>query len=289
MHKISVIITTYNRKNLLKRAIKSVLAQTYSHYNIIIVDDGSTDNTSELQILNDPRITYISQTNQGTSAAKNTGIKESSAPFIAFLDSDDTWEKNKLAVQIKYMEENPSCKISYTEETWIRNGKFVNPKRIYHKAGGEIFDKTIQHCIIGISTIMIKRDLFEKIGTFDETLPVCEDYDLWIRIAAKHKIALIKQKLTNKFALPHPQLSFSNYPMEHYRLKALEKCLRTQKLSQQQYDLVLKSMKKKYTIMLKGTFKRKNIKSAISIYFKLISVKINFYSFFFKKVLSYYF
>lgn len=286
MYKISVIITTFNRQELLERAIESVLAQTYTNYNIIVVDDGSTDNTSTIKILNNPKIKYIQQQNQGTSAAKNTGIKNSSAPFIAFLDSDDTWEKDKLKIQLGFMEKNPLCQICYTDETWIRNGKTVSQRKKHIKTGGNIFNAAVKNCFIGISTVMIKRELFAEIGLFDQSMPVCEDYDLWLRIASAHKIELIEQKLTNKYALTHPQLSFSDYPMEQYRIQALNKILKSKNLTIENRSLVLKTMEQKHKIMLCGLRKRKHILKLIQCYLSLFSIKIKFYLFFCKKNLS---
>lgn len=286
MTQITVIITTYNRKNLVERAISSVLAQTYTDYNIIVIDDGSKDHTSDLKILSNPKIKYIGQKNKGTSAAKNKGLQHCNTPFIAFLDSDDTWDSNKLQTQIDFMKQNPEFLISYTDEIWIRNNKKVNQSKKHLKIGGDIFNNCISNCFIGISTVMIRKELLKESKLFDETLPVCEDYDLWLRISAKYKIAFIKTKLTTKYALPHKQLSFSNYPMEKYRLIALKKINKEKALSKKQHYNVIKAIEKKSKIMLKGAIRRNNTLQIFQYFFMHIGTKLKIYLFFCKKDLS---
>jgi glycosyltransferase involved in cell wall biosynthesis len=181
---ISVVITTYNRKNIIGRAIDSVLAQTRSADEIILVDDGSSDNTNEFVKNKYPKIKYIWQECRGISHARNTGISLATGTWIAFLDSDDEWLSSKLEVQQNALKIEPDYKICHTNEIWIRNGRRVNPMKKHEKSGGFIFKNCLPLCIISPSSVIINRSVFDQYGTFDESLDVCEDYDLWLRLCA---------------------------------------------------------------------------------------------------------
>ena len=194
MSLISVIIPTYNRETVLPRAITSVLAQKGADFELIIVDDGSTDSTNNFIESRSPfpvpRVFH--QENKGPAAARNLGIKHAQGEWIAFLDSDDEWKPGKLKAQLKFFEENPEYFICQTEEIWIRNGTRVNPMKKHQKFGGWIFEKCLPLCVVSPSAVMMRRKLFGEVGLFDESLPACEDYDLWLRIAAKYPIVLIE-------------------------------------------------------------------------------------------------
>jgi glycosyltransferase involved in cell wall biosynthesis len=165
MTKISVIIPTYNREKLLERAIHSVLRQTIACAEIIIVDDGSMDQTADLvRYLAEKSATpihYFHQGNMGPAAARNLGIQQSQSGLIAFLDSDDHWRKNKLACQLKAMQEDPGALISYTREQWLREGVHLNQKKKHIPQHGDIFAHCLQLCAVGMSTVMVRRELFE--------------------------------------------------------------------------------------------------------------------------------
>ena len=181
---ISLIIPTYNRCLLLKRALHSVLEQSRPPDEIIVVDDGSTDKTAEMLKQEFPQINTISQINKGVSAARNKGIQQAQGDWIAFLDSDDSWQAEKLATQIRALQQAPELKVCHTEETWIRNGVRVNTMHKHKKSGGWIFEQCLPLCAMSPSSIMIHRSVFDDVGLFDENLPACEDYDLWLRISA---------------------------------------------------------------------------------------------------------
>ncbi len=218
---IAVIIPTYNRYLLLKRAISSVYAQTYSPKEIIIIDDGSTDATVNIQ--NDfPKIIYIYQKNRGVSSARNHGIKSAKYEWIAFLDSDDEWHEDKLQKQMEFHQKNPDILISYTDELWIRNGIQTKTPKKYKKIGKNIFLENLSYCNIAPSSVVLHKTLFEKVGFFDEALEVCEDYDLWLRISSRYKVVLIRKKLIKKYAGHDEQLGFKK-GMEAYRIRVLEK------------------------------------------------------------------
>ena len=246
---ISVVIPTYNRYHFLKRALESVYAQTYTPSEVIVVDDGSTDNTS--QIIKDfPQITYLYQANNGVSSARNTGIKNSKSEWITFLDSDDEWDIDKLKEQVEFHKNNREILISYTDEKWIRDGVEIKVPKKYKKFGGDIFSECLSHCIIAPSATIVNKNLLDKIGLFDENLEVCEDYDLWLRIACSNEIGLIDKKLMTKYAGHEDQLSFKHWGMDRFRVKALEK------LVESNYkDVVIDTLIEKYRVLLKGAIK----------------------------------
>ena len=194
---VSVIIPTYNRGWIIKEAIDSVMVQDYRDFELIIVDDGSTDNTPD--ILNSYRgdIKVFRQENQGVSAARNRGLAAASGRFIAFLDSDDLWLPRKLRRQVDFFSSNPDACICQTEEIWIRNNMRVNPKKRHKKPRGMIFEPSLALCLVSPSAVMIRRSLFEEVGGFDETLPACEDYDLWLRISCRYPVYLIAVSYTH--------------------------------------------------------------------------------------------
>ncbi len=179
---VSVIIPTFNRAHVLGRSLDSVLAQEYSPMEVIVVDDGSTDNTRELMAGYRDRVRVLTQPNKGVSAARNLGIREAKGQFIALLDSDDAWTPEKLCVQVDFMTANPGVLICQTDEIWIRNGRRVNPKVKHKKPSGMIFEPSLKLCLVSPSAVMMRRELFEIKGLFNEDFPVCEDYDLWLRV-----------------------------------------------------------------------------------------------------------
>ena len=192
MTTVSVIIPTFNRSRRAVRAITSVLFQTYKDFEIIVVDDGSTDGTHESIIPVLPYIKYIAhRKNSGVSAARNTGILASQSPLIAFLDSDDYWLPEKLAVQVDYFKQHPAAVACQTEEVWIRKGSRINPRKKHQKPSGDIFAPSLKLCLVSPSAVMLRRSLFDEVGLFDACLPACEDYDLWLRIACLYPIYLI--------------------------------------------------------------------------------------------------
>ena len=248
---ISVVIPTYNRYEFLQRALESVFSQSYLPSEVIVIDDGSTDNTSDITKLF-PKIKYIYQENSGVSSGRNLGIKNSTCEWIAFLDSDDEWHMNKLALQVEFHKQNPEILMSYTDEKWVREDCEVKMPKKFHKAGGDIFEKCLPHCIIAPSSALIHKNLLNGVGLFDEGLEVCEDYDLWLRVALENKIGLIDEKLIIKYAGHDGQLSFKHWGMDRFRVKALEKLLEK---GNRYKDLIIDTLLQKYTLLLKGAIK----------------------------------
>ncbi len=222
--KISVIIPAYNRVNTLARAIESVLNQTHKVNEIIVVDDGSTDATSEVAKMYS-EVLLLRQKNMGVSSARNNGVMMASSEWIAFLDSDDTWHSEKLQEQSNFHQENKSCKVSYTDEVWIREGKKIAVPKKFQKPIAVTLENSLNYCNIAPSSVLIQKKFFEALGAFDERLEVCEDYDLWLRILQEEKIGFVDQPLINKYGGTDDQLSTKHWGMDRFRVRALEKHL----------------------------------------------------------------
>ena len=260
MPTVSVIIPTYNRAWVLKGAIDSVLAQDFHDYEIVVVDDGSNDNTSEI-LESYQQICVVRQDHRGVSAARNAGIARAAGRLITFLDSDDSWLHGKLAAQVAFFSTHPDAMICQTEEIWIRNGIRVNPKKRHKKYSGMIFERCLELCIVSPSAVMMKRCLFDKIGGFDETLPVCEDYDLWLRVACRFPIYLIDAPLVIKGG-GHPDQLSRRHCMDRFRIHALKKILESELVSSRQYSAADAALKKKCAIYAAGCLKRGRVKEA---------------------------
>jgi len=253
---VSIIIPTFNRRSRITFAVESVLRQTYQKYELLIVDDGSTDDTKEVLKSYNDKVRYFFQPHKGVSAARNFGIKKSKGSYICFLDSDDEWLKNKLATQVRTVRSNPHIKICYTDEIWIRNGVRVNPKKIHQKYSGRIYQRCLPLCIISPSSVMIHRNVFDKAGMFDPQMTVCEDYDLWLRISHFYPVTFIPQQLIIKKGGHSDQLSQKYWGMDHYRVKAMEKMLENYTLSSEDKKATIKMLQKKCAILANGFSKR---------------------------------
>lgn len=258
MPSVSVVIPTYNRAHLLERALGSVLGQTLAADEIIIVDDGSTDNTVSTLKSMHPEVRLIQQDNLGVSAARNTGISAARHDWIALLDSDDVWHENKLERQITALNNAPEYLICHSDEIWIRNGVLVNQMNKHKKAGGHIFQHCLPLCAISPSSVMIHRSLFDEIGLFDETLPACEDYELWLRICSRYPVLFIDEALITKHGGHHDQLSRRYWGMDRFRIYALNKIVSASKLNDCDRDAAIKMMMNKINIYLAGAEKHGN-------------------------------
>lgn len=252
---VSVIIPTFNRWPLIRDAVESVLAQSFSDFELIVVDDGSTDDTCRELAKMAPRLRCFTTARRGVSAARNFGVSVALGRYIAFLDSDDLWLARKLEKQVAFMKRDPSIEVCQTEEIWIRNGIRVNPKAIHRKPSGDIFAPSLELCLVSPSAVMMTKDLFAKAGGFDETLPVCEDYDLWLRIAAAHRVPLLDEALVIKRGGHADQLSRSMWGMDRYRILALQKILRSG-LDGERRAAVLQVLRRKAAILAGGARKR---------------------------------
>jgi glycosyltransferase involved in cell wall biosynthesis len=259
--KVSVIIPTFNRKHIVQTAINSVLRQSYKDFEIIVIDDGSTDGSYEFlkaQYASQKKVTILKQAHSGVSSARNLGIKNASGDWIAFLDSDDFFHKDKLEKQTNLIKQNPQYKICHSEEIWIRDGQRLHPHKKHQKTGGDIFQKSVELCSISISTVLVQITLFQELGSFDESMPACEDYDLWLRLTSKYKVLLHPEYLITKFGGHQDQLSKIHWGMDRFRIYALEKLLNSKILTPDQEIITKQTLRKKITIFLKGAKKHKN-------------------------------
>jgi glycosyltransferase involved in cell wall biosynthesis len=249
---VSVIIPAFNRAWCLGETLQSVLDQTFKNFEMIVVDDGSTDGTATL-LRQFPQVrVHRWEDNRGVSAARNQGIAMARGEWICFLDSDDRWLGTKLQVQVDWMQAHPECPACYTDEIWIRNGVRVNPKNKHRKYSGDIFRQCLPLCIISPSSIMMRASVLEEIGGFDTDLAACEDYDLWLRLASRYPVEFIPEKLIIKTGGHADQLSQKFRGMDRFRVYALEKILKQNALSPQQHAWVLEALIENCSILCIG-------------------------------------
>lgn len=255
---ISVIIPTFNRAALIRRALLSVVQQRNAKTEIIVIDDGSTDNTEQLIKKEFKSVTYIKQNHCGVSSARNVGIKKAKGNFIALLDSDDQWEKTKLDLQLKYLMKNPTINLVHCNERWIKKGSEIMQKK-YHDGNSEnLFERSLRRCLISPSSVLIRKELFKSVGVFDEAFPACEDYDLWLRVLIREKVGYIEERLVTKYGGHTDQLSRQTKYLDLYRLKSLCKLIKSPQLSQLQIIQIQKEIDYKSKIVISGAKKHKN-------------------------------
>jgi glycosyltransferase involved in cell wall biosynthesis len=252
---ISVVIPTYNRRVLVVDAVKSVLAQEGCEFEVIVVDDGSTDGTADV-LASLPGVRFLLQPRQGVAAARNAGARVARGEWLAFLDSDDLWRPGKLAAQTRLHADRPEIPISQTEEIWIRHGVRVNPCTYHRKPAGDIFLPSLARCLVSPSAVMLRRELLESVGGFDESLKVCEDYDLWLRLASRVRFGLVSEPLVIKRGGHADQLSRSVWGLDRFRIAALLKLLSTGAVSGERRRAVVETLQAKCAIVANGARRR---------------------------------
>lgn len=256
---ISVIIPTCNRADWLAECIQSVIAQTLPPSEILIVDDGSTDHTPQLvaQLARESPlpIRSIHQDNRGAAAARNTGIRSARGDIVCFLDSDDRFVPEKIASQLARL--RPSSRLlSHTRELWLRRSRPLSQKKKHQPPDGDIFSASLAMCVVGMSTVMARREVFDRYGLFDESLPCCEDYEFWLRVGSRERFLLVDQPLTVKNGGRPDQLSVRyRMGMDRYRIRSLVKQLEGGWLSAEQSLLAVRELERKCTIYGRGCFK----------------------------------
>jgi glycosyltransferase involved in cell wall biosynthesis len=263
MTQVSVVIPTFNRWPLLAEALTSIAAQRGIDFELIIVDDGSTDETAARlpalleQLTPPPHPVRIFRTaNRGPAAARNRGVSEASAPLIAFLDSDDLWQPGKLQRQLDHMKHNPQCVASQTEEIWIRRGIRVNPGQRHRKRGGDFFLDSLRTSLVSPSAVMMRTSTFRELGGFDQAMAAAEDYDLWLRLLVHHRVELLPQPLVIRRAGHSGQLSATVPAIDRFRILALLKLLLRNDLSAEQRQAVCHTLTEKCRIYSKGAVHR---------------------------------
>ena len=273
MSDISVIIPTYNRSKRLHKAIESVARQRLMPAEVIVVDDGSTDATHQLidkLRKNTPlNLRYCFQPNRGPAAARNRGIETASGAYLTFLDSDDEWHRDKLAHQYEAMQVDPTYLISHTQERWFKNNIHLNQKKYHHPRHGDIFNQALKLCCVGMSTVMARRELFDRYGMFDESLRCCEDYDLWLRIAAFEKFLLVEKQLTVKHGGRADQVSnLFRMGMDRFRVQALAKLAVDSSVPQNRREAACQELMHRCSVYGKGCEKHGKKREA-SFYLEL--------------------
>ncbi len=255
--KIDVVIPAFNRKRLLAESVRSVLGQSYRDFNCLVVDDGSTDGTGEMLETFGSAVTCLRQANRGPAAARNRGIRAGRAPLVAFLDSDDRWHPEKLQIQAAAMERDPGCLISHTQEVWYRRGELLPQKKRHRKPSGYIFARSLAMCVVSMSTVMVRRELFDRVGCFDEDLPCCEDYDFWLRASLETRFLLVDRPLTFKEGGRPDQVSaVFREGMDRFRIRSLVNLIRNGRLSTERRSLALAELRRKCGIYGRGARKR---------------------------------
>ncbi len=258
---ISVIIPTHNRRAMLREALASVGAQRDASFEVIVVDDGSTDGTWQDLCGHDlsthfDDLRVIRTERRGPAAARNRGIAIARGRLIALLDSDDLWKPEKLARQSLFMRNHPDCLISQTGETWMRNGRRVNPGRRHRKRSGDIFIDSLRTCLVSPSAAVLRRELLDAVGGFDEDMAACEDYDLWLRTLARHEVGLLDEPLTVRRAGHPGQLSATVAALDRFRILALAKLLADASLDAARRTAVAAVMAEKCLVYGKGLARR---------------------------------
>jgi glycosyltransferase involved in cell wall biosynthesis len=257
MPAVSVVIPVYNRCELLSRAIASVLKQSFRNFECIVVDDGSDVDIRHFSGSNDERFSYLRLSDHwGVSRARNLGVEAATAPWIAFLDSDDEWLPQKLACQMKWAACNPSFRIFQSKEAWIRNGVRVNPPRTHLKRQGNLFADSLERCMITPSSVVLRKDLFLESGGFNEAIPACEDYDLWLRITAHYPVGLVDEILLVRYGGHGDQLSSTVPVLDRFRIRSLLGLLAGGNLTAEQTLLVQHHLRRKAAICASGYEKR---------------------------------
>ena len=259
-YKISVVIPTLNRINTLQRALDSVINQTYKPAEIIVVDNGSSDGTLKFLREQYPKITILTENKIGVSSARNKGIKKSINQWIALLDSDDAWHPRKLEIQTSMLDSAlKEYNLIHTDEVWFRNNKHINQMKKHKKQGGYIFERCLSLCCISPSSVLFKKNILDKVGLFDESLPVCEDYDMWLKICSSEEVLFAQDKLTYKYGGHKDQLSKSYWGMDRFRIKSIENIIKNFDLTYKQKKQAKRELIKKLKIIINGAFKRNNL------------------------------
>ncbi len=194
---LSVIIPTYNRKQKTLEAIQSVIAQSFSDIEIIVVNDGSTDSTADFLRSQNLPIVLITKSNGGVSSARNAGIDRARGEYIAFLDSDDLWLEGKLKAQLEYFDQHSDISIVYTDQYINIDGNNLDQTRFERQAPKNklALPAFVDFTPIHTSTVMLKKEVFERVGTFDESLQLHEDSEFWNRVSDRYEFGFIEKPL----------------------------------------------------------------------------------------------
>jgi len=270
---VSIIIPVYNREKMICEAVDSVLRQTYSHWELIIADDGSVDNTLKIldRYKNFPQIRVLTLKHIGfPGEVRNRAVEVANGRWLAFLDSDDIWIEEKLEKQINYLENHLNFRFIHTLERWERNGKIISQAHRKHEKEGDLFKTSLGKCEIGPSTVIMERDLFVQFRGFRSDLEICEDYEFWLRLTAEIPVAYIDEELVIKRGGHKNQLSTKYGFIEIFKISALKFLVDMEKFEGERMNLARRELARKCRIYSKGCRKRGREKEASeyeSLYF----------------------
>ena len=268
---LTVIIPSFNRALVIGRALSSVFNQkNFDQWisEVIVVDDASSDETSSIldnYLKKYSVLKVIKNTSQrGVSYSRNLAIKSARSQWIAFLDSDDEWKSNKIDLQMKHLIENPNSVICHTNEIWIRNDKRVNERLIHKKCGGDIFHRCLELCCVSPSSVIVDRSILLNFGLFRVDFPVCEDYDLWLKISCHHEFAYLHERLCIKHGGHPDQLSQKYHSMDEWRIRSIENIVRDNidTLSSEKKMMAFQSYQEKYKVLLRGYLRHGHLDKA---------------------------
>lgn len=283
MAQVSVIVPTFNKKEQVREALQSVLDQKFQDIEILIADDGSTDGTplalfkelgaqpEAIDVLakmgnNSIRpfthafqcggitVQYHYGINRGLSTARNRGIKSARGEYIAFLEPDDFWAPHHLSELISHLKRNREVKVCRVSERLIREGKSRAPKHPANRTTGWLFEASLDSSLMSISTVICHRSCFSICGCFDENMPACEEYDLWIRISSHFPIGFLDCNSVTR-RTPRPADSIRAWNWDRFRVYALEKAFQSGHITPEQRYLVAQSIVLKCERLVEG-FKR---------------------------------
>ncbi len=253
---VSAIIATYNRAGHISKAAASVLGQSLKDLELIVIDDGSTDSTRDvLQNFKDKRLKFFYQENKGVAAARNLGLKMARGRYVALLDSDDYWLEDNLMLQVRFMRDT-GFMVSQTLEAWVRGHETVSQGVKHQKYAGWIFEKSLDMCLISPSCVMLDQDLVRQGYLFNEDLPACEDYDLWVRLTLRYPVGLLPRVLTVKQGGRGDQLSRKIIGMDLWRIYALSGLLQRKGVPRDKQAKVMDALEQKAKVYTAGCLKR---------------------------------
>jgi len=259
MPEVAVVVPVRDRAAMVGEAVASVVAQTFRDAALIVVDDGSSDDSAgaaEHAMQGAAlRGCVLRTAPAGVAAARNAGAAALDSAWIAFLDSDDLWLPAKLATQMAWLAARPTYRIAQTGERWIDQGRHRNP-RDWHRKEERLFPRCLERCLVSPSAVIVRRDLYDALGGFDESFPVCEDYELWLRIALREPVGLVDEALVVKRGGHADQLSRSTWGLDRYRVAALLKLLATADLLDDERRAVAAVLRAKCEVLAGGAARR---------------------------------
>jgi len=253
---VSVVIPVRDRPIFLREAVRSVLGQSYSRLECIVIDDGSEAEPALPEFTSDRRLRIVRCLPRGVSHARNRGIIASTGKYIGFLDSDDLWEPEKLERQVSALHDAPHAGLCYTNEKWCMNGRWMNQKKRHAKYDGWIYPFCLPLCIISFSSVLFPAEIIHRIGKLNEHLPVCEDYEYWIRVSLRYPVCYIPERLITKRGGHTDQLSFRYWGIDRFRIRALLGILASEGMTPFQRDLLVRELMRKCTVVSGGAWKR---------------------------------